>query len=1228
MTALSGGSSAAPASVFAQAGPLAGAQYYLHGLPEDQAYKSTGLPDDNHVTFKQIAPDQSNPVNQTTTSGGNENFVANQALAYWSGPFSGTITDNIKLEWYWSTPNADATVQGAEVTVSVFADPDYAATGAAAPASRCGSMPAPSPTSGTGRVQPQKLIGRATVNLGAVGPTPALATSYIPVCGTVNDHLLIQVAPRFLNTGNGLIVHYDHTSTPSRFTVDAPTPLAPAVNFDNTTSLEFAPSTVVSANFLGAEPQTTIERPFPGAPAGVTDPTRVFVDWPLGSTSHIGQLSRSLDGGSSFRLLLNDTCAVRQRPNCATSGGGDTENEVNLVNGHLFFSDQEAVANEALASSTDHGDTFPPERDHALSNTATAVDRQWLSWVDPAMSVTFAPGTPASTKLTALLAYHLPIAGQFIQGVDQTGNVIPQPVPQLAQVTQSGSLRVDNSDGPGRGWIYQAYKSTSGYNVAVAPVSKYWDPTQWKVNNITGDQPTIFPWLNLDSHGNAYAVWVSGGVAYYSFSAIDDPLNDPTNCPTPTTCGRPGTHWSAKVRVSKPGITSAVFPEVTAGDPGRVAITYMGTEFSSPAFPGGVSDTAPLDADWDVYAAVLTNAMGEGGQPINIVTGKVNHRVVHTGSICTSGTACTGDRSLLDMTDIGVDSAGRVGVVFMDNNGAFHGGRSVNVKDDPFTEFAKQTAGPSLNAANPVVSITIPEDSRGDGTQDAYWPNNTQTGAQLPSLDATGASLGLDGTDLVARLPLIDASGGRMATDLTTFTTKSPSQPPGERLQYVIRFETAQEKYHMSMEYLANGTKRFFGGKLDANDALYLADQSSSPVVALGKQGAAYHTDTNYPVTGTIEGNTLVLRAPVAQFGLSAGSHVVNVTGLTMAGPNEASEKTILNPMRTVDAVPPFNATLVAAPPTTTTTVPTATTLPGATTTTVAGGTTTTSTTVPPSTTTTVPYTGPKAFSLTLSPDEGTNDVGEIHSYTALVVDEDGNPMSGVPVAWTSTGSGTFYGSEPKTDENGQARASVTSETPGDQQVTASAPDCQAGSDCSDTSTQHWIGSESKCDVRGSRGPDRLIGTDGPETICGYGGNDILIGYGDDDVLLGGSGRDLLRAGPGADQLRGAKGPDNLLGGRGKDLIRGVQGWDTLRGMRANDRLRGGSGNDDLRGGTGSDRLSAKTGDDFLDGGEGRDTCNPGRGIDEFVNCEGRFEPSGSSGRSFVTSNWNGKPLL
>src|SRR5207244_12335578 len=127
--------------------------------------------------------------------------------------------------------------------------------------------------------------------------------------------------------------------------------------------------------------------------------------------------------------------------------------------------------------------------------------------------------------------------------------------------------------------------------------------------------------------------------------------------------GRQGTYWTGQTKMTPPSIHSTAFPEVTAGAKGRIAIAYMG----SPDCAVGASDDCAPSSDWNVYVDFLPNALAlAAGQSPQVSVGQVNHRVAHLGTICTSGTTCSGDRSLLDMMDVSYDSSGRASVIFMD----------------------------------------------------------------------------------------------------------------------------------------------------------------------------------------------------------------------------------------------------------------------------------------------------------------------------------------------------------------------------------------------------------------------------------------------------------------------------------------------------------------------------------------------------------------------------------
>lgn len=875
---LSTGPGFGPPAVLAAEPPT----FWFHGEAADEAnsaFTFDGRP--GTAVFDETAPVELVPDTQTTTPVANQDFRGNFLTAFWRGAYTpGTAIEGYAdISWFWSSANPAAIAGGSQVTVTVFGNPRY---------------------DGSSAVQPDRVIGRGVVAISAgAAPVESAASIAVDSRGELITELIVQVAAISLVTGGELKVHYDATATPSRFRIrPVDLPPQPTVTFTSD-ALAFAPSTVVSAHFLGAEPMTAMERPLPGSPAGAVDPDRIFVDWPLSTRSQIGQLSRSTDGGDSFRLLYDPACAPRSRPMCTTGGGGDTDSEVNPFTGTVLFTDQVGLANEALASSVDHGDSFPLERAFTASNATTGTDRQWVTSIDPSIL------SVAGRRVVGFLAYHLPAAGQYIQAITEDGAPVAQAVPQILEVAQSGPLRVDNSDGPGRGWIWQPYRNAGGYKIATARATEFADPNAWRTYHVASDQPAIFPWFHLDDGGNAYAAWVTAGVVYLSVSPIDDPRNDPRDG------GRPGTWWTEKVRVTPDDIRSAVFPVLVGGSPGRVGLAFMGST-DCVASGSAVSDSCPTTATWHTYAAVLPDALALArGESASLTLGRVSHRVVHRGSVCTGGTTCTGDRSLLDMIDVGVDADGRLGVVFMDNNNRLAAPNETdNAKLGPFVHFALQTAGPSLSAAAQTVAVDIPRDARPDVPGDATWPN-TAAGRNLPALDLTGAELSLVGEDLVARVRVSDASVAGAQRDLAAYNAVLQASPPAERVQHVVRFAAGFDIFHLSMETLADGSRRFFAGRLDGNDGL---PNPASPTAFIA---AGYRTDP-LAVSGTAGGGTITLRVRAADLGLAAGSELYSVTAFAFAGPSESNELTAATPMRTVDATPPFDATLVEREPETT----------------------------------------------------------------------------------------------------------------------------------------------------------------------------------------------------------------------------------------------------------------------------------------------------------------------
>jgi hypothetical protein len=123
---------------------------------------------------------------------------------------------------------------------------------------------------------------------------------------------------------------------------------------------------------------------------------------------------------------------------------------------------------------------------------------------------------------------------------------------------------------------------------------------------------------------------------------------------------------------------TTTFPWVTAGDNGRIAVSYYGT-----ASRGNSPQTVPGGAKWYVYSAFST----DGGRRFAEyrTTG-----VMNVGTVCTSGTGCqAGSRNLLDFFETAADPRGCLVTAYADNSA---GGKAAIVS------YVRQTSGPGLRS--------------------------------------------------------------------------------------------------------------------------------------------------------------------------------------------------------------------------------------------------------------------------------------------------------------------------------------------------------------------------------------------------------------------------------------------------------------------------------------------------------------------------------------------------
>ena len=163
-----------------------------------------------------------------------------------------------------------------------------------------------------------------------------------------------------------------------------------------------------------------------------------------------------------------------------------------------------------------------------------------------------------------------------------------------------------------------------------------------------------------DTESNAYNIWVGGDQGVYMSTSIDS-----------------GETWEqTSVRVSPIEVISATFPHTSAGDPGRIAITYLGSENSSalgqPDIDGepwnGNAHTATSNVSHYLYVTFSLNALDEN--PV-FHTQRLSSDPVQVGSICLNSGDCRTDdggsnRNLLDFNDLHIDLDGRVYIGFAD----------------------------------------------------------------------------------------------------------------------------------------------------------------------------------------------------------------------------------------------------------------------------------------------------------------------------------------------------------------------------------------------------------------------------------------------------------------------------------------------------------------------------------------------------------------------------------
>ncbi len=273
-----------------------------------------------------------------------------------------------------------------------------------------------------------------------------------------------------------------------------------------------------------------------------------------------------------------------------------------------------------------------------------------------------------------------------------------------------------------------------------------------------GGEPGAFTVADHDRDGNIYLTYADKkGFHSYLTTLTVDKLKDCTGGSDTVAADLTDPGWSEPVQVDRGAVRSTVFPWLAAGgEPGRVAVTFYGTETD------GDPNRGDFKATWDIYVNQSLNALDADPQISQV---KATTHPFHYDSICLRGLDCDlsqppGDRSLADFFAIDYNPKdGRLYVVY--DQGA-------KKPDDASGRIATpavivQEGGPSNGGGTVEPRRPVLRDVSNDPAEDAIadysslFPGPPASETNVPALDFLSQSVGPQ-TDLESGAPV--ANGG------------------------------------------------------------------------------------------------------------------------------------------------------------------------------------------------------------------------------------------------------------------------------------------------------------------------------------------------------------------------------------------------------------------------------------------------------------------------------------
>jgi len=622
---------------------------------------------------------------------------------------------------------------------------------------------------------------------------------------------------------------------------------------------------------------------------------RFYASAPWGVTTDTSFMWRSEDGGTQFRQIQG--APGNQNP-YNFRAGGDTEiqafppagplhpGEPSTSPSKLYFMDQDNLDSQTCGYSADAGrsftfiDTSQPGQGAVCGGTVGA-DRQWIAQtrVDPTVS---ANGGLLAHDISYLWYDHYLVGGNTLGRSDD--GVTYTLGPSGLGGGNPGNVVADRSTGVVyfttdiSGGAYVDYSADGGRTAHETDITGGLD------GGCSGSTATDFSVLAIDTAGNLYLVWACQNGTnpwqlYFSHTLGFTPVTV-TMDNAATRAVNVASNWTVPIPITGPASASAapaahainyaVFPWITAGDPGRVDVAFYGTTHATGYDPNS------QNADWNTYVLQdLNNFVADGPLCINTcppftypTLTSVADAPTHLSSICFGGIGCTGtgDRNLLDFFEVTHDANGMADVVYNDDANqmfaAFPGG--------PFDMVARQVGGPSLYTSVGSLSGTTPADTAAvsDPTGDGQFPTSDTNVASLDLLSA-GATL-KDPSTVEVRFSvsnLVNAVAQLPASELADSTG----------ITYLLLWKYNNDVWFVSARVDPSGTFTYWAGR----------PQSDNFTATGGPKYAIYDAGSNASAVTTGTANTstgvITIDVPTSDLGgIGQGTRLLDATGFTL----------------------------------------------------------------------------------------------------------------------------------------------------------------------------------------------------------------------------------------------------------------------------------------------------------------------------------------------------------